>query len=267
MSSTRQSAIAATPASRASSAEANVTGEKPPTRNPLVIFQRGFEARFERFRALYRDLLAMALGSRATFITGFMAFVLASFALAPMLGRNFFPSVDAGQILMHARVQVGTRVEETANQFAAIQKAIREIIPSHEIATMVDNVGMPVSGINLTYNNTGVIGPQDGDIQIKLTADHGPTELYVEKLRNLMRLNKDLHAPPIVRLVWHSQVFKGVLEHPLRGQHVVVDVAGERLAEAGAHAGLGGEVEHRRAIGEQPVERGVDEIGLEQREP
>ena len=150
-------------------------GEKPPTRNPLVLFQRGFEARFERFRAVYRDLLAMALGSRTVFITGFMAFVLASFALAPMLGRNFFPSVDAGQILMHARVPVGTRVEETANQFAAIQKAIREIIPSREIATMVDNVGMPVSGINMTYNNTGVIGPQDGDIQIKLTEDHGPT--------------------------------------------------------------------------------------------
>ena len=105
-------------------------GEKPPTRNPLVLFQRGFEARFERFRAVYRELLAMALGSRTVFIAGFMAFVLASFALAPMLGRNFFPSVDAGQILMHARVQVGTRVEETANQFAAIQKAIREIIPS-----------------------------------------------------------------------------------------------------------------------------------------
>ncbi len=158
-------------------------GSKPPTRNPLVLFQRGFEAGFERFRAVYRDLLAMALGRRALFITGFMAFVLASFALAPMLGRNFFPSVDAGQILMHARVPVGTRVEETANQFVAIQKAIREIIPSREIATMVDNVGMPVSGINLTYNNTGVIGPQDGDIQIKLTADHAPTEHYVAELR------------------------------------------------------------------------------------
>ncbi|WP_428664689.1 efflux RND transporter permease subunit [Reyranella sp.] len=158
-------------------------GGKPPTRNPLVLFQRGFEARFERFRAFYRDLLSMALGSRTVFITGFMAFVLASFALAPMLGRNFFPSVDAGQILMHARVQVGTRVEEAANQFAAIQKAIRQIIPSHEIATMVDNVGMPVSGINLTYNNTGVIGPQDGDIQIKLTEEHGPTEHYVAELR------------------------------------------------------------------------------------
>jgi len=158
-------------------------GEKPRSRNPLVLFQRGFEARFERLRAVYRDVLAMALGRRTLFITGFMAFVLASFALAPMLGRNFFPAVDAGQILMHARVPVGTRVEETANQFAAIQKAIREIIPPREIATMVDNVGMPVSGINMTYNNTGVIGPQDGDIQIKLTKEHRPTEEYVAELR------------------------------------------------------------------------------------
>jgi len=100
-----------------------------------------------------------------------------------MLGRNFFPTVDAGQILMHARVPVGTRVEEAANQFTAIQRAIREIIPSREIATLVDNVGMPVSGINMTYNNTGVIGSQDGDIQIKLTEHHAPTADYVSELR------------------------------------------------------------------------------------
>src|SRR5690242_14776733 len=158
-------------------------GEKPRTRNPLVLFQRGFEARFERVRAVYRDLLTMALGRRAVFITCFMAFVVASFALAPMLGRNFFPSVDAGQILMHARGPTGTRVEESANKFAAIQKAIREILPPGEIATMVDNLGMPVSGINMTYNNTGVIGPQDGDIQIKLVEGHGPTAHYVAELR------------------------------------------------------------------------------------
>lgn len=162
---------------------AHAHGGKPPTRNPLVLFQRGFEARFERFRAFYRDLLAMALARRGIFIAGFMAIVVASFALAPMLGRNFFPSVDAGQILMHARAPIGTRVEESANRFAAIQKAIREIIPAGEIATMVDNVGMPVSGINLTYNNTGVIGPQDGDIQIKLVEGHGPTEKHVAELR------------------------------------------------------------------------------------
>jgi multidrug efflux pump subunit AcrB len=157
--------------------------EKPPSRNPLVIFQRGFEVRFERFRSLYRDLLVMALARRGLFVTGFMAFVATSFLLVPFLGQNFFPSVDSGQILMHARAPVGTRVEESANQFAQIQKAIRRIIPPHEIAAMVDNVGMPVSGINMTYNNTGTIGPQDGDIQIKLAEHHGPTADYVRELR------------------------------------------------------------------------------------
>src|SRR6202021_1790593 len=106
--------------------------------------------------------------------------VPAASALGPSLGPNFFPPVDAGQILMHVRTQVGTRVEDAANQFADIQKAIRKIIPSDQIETMADNIGMPISGINMTYNNTGVIGPQDGDIQIKLEEGHAPTEGYVK---------------------------------------------------------------------------------------
>lgn len=155
----------------------------PPSRNPLVRFQRGFEARFERFREGYRDLLGLALAHRRVFVIGFLAFVGASFLLAPFLGRNFFPSVDGGQILMHARVQVGTRIEETANQFAAIQKAIRRIIPSDEIEVIVDNIGLSNSSINLTYNNTGVMGLQDGDIQIALKEGHRPTAGYVRQLR------------------------------------------------------------------------------------
>jgi multidrug efflux pump subunit AcrB len=158
-------------------------GPLPPSRNPLIRFQRGFEARFERFRRGYRELLMMAMGRRAVFVAGFLVFVAASFALAPFLGRDFFPSVDAGQILMHARIRVGTRVEETASQFAEIQKAIRQIIPPHELATVVDNIGMPVSGINMTYNNTGTIGTSDGDIQIKLREGHRPTAEYVRALR------------------------------------------------------------------------------------
>src|SRR5689334_11266974 len=158
-------------------------GGPPPTRNPLVKFQRGFEARFERVRQGYRGLLELALAHRPTFVTGFLAFVAVSFLLVPFLGRNFFPSVDAGNILMHVRTQVGTRVEETAGQLADVQKAIRKIIPPEEIETVTDNIGMPISGINMTYNNTGVIGPQDGDIQIKLKEDHRPTAEHVQALR------------------------------------------------------------------------------------
>jgi multidrug efflux pump subunit AcrB len=157
--------------------------DRPPSRNPLVRFQRAFERRFERVRLGYREFLTMAMAHRGKFIAGFMLFVTASFALTPFLGRDFFPSVDSGQILMHARTRIGTRVEETSNQFTEITKAIRQLIPPSEIATIVDNIGMPVSGINMTYNATGTIGTADGDIQIKLNEGHKPTADYVKMLR------------------------------------------------------------------------------------
>jgi multidrug efflux pump subunit AcrB len=156
--------------------------DAPPSRNPLVKFQRRFEAGFERVRNAYRELLAMAIRGRALFTLGYLGLVGVSFLLVPFIGRNFFPAVDTGSILMHVRTQIGTRVEETANQFAEVQKTIRKIIPG-EIDTLADNIGMPISGINMTYNNTGVIGPQDGDIQIKLKDGHRPTADYVQALR------------------------------------------------------------------------------------
>jgi multidrug efflux pump subunit AcrB len=158
-------------------------GRAAPSRNPLVRLQRGFERGFERVRLVYRELLSMVLQRRWRFVICFIAFVIASFALTPYLGRDFFPTVDAGQILMHARVRVGTRIEDSAQQFADIQKAVRQIIPSEELATVVDNIGMPTSGINMTYNNSGTIGTADGDIQIKLNEDHRPTADYVRALR------------------------------------------------------------------------------------
>ena len=159
--------------------------ETPPprSRNPLVRFQRGFEARFERGRLAYREVLTMALRHRAVFVTLFLAFIVGSFALAPYLGRDFFPSVDGGRILMHVRAHVGTRVEESARLFAEIEKVVRHTIPPDQLETLVDNIGFPVSGINMTYNNTGTIGSQDGEIQIGLSEDHRPTAEYVRKLR------------------------------------------------------------------------------------
>jgi multidrug efflux pump subunit AcrB len=158
----------------------------PPSRNPLVRFQRAFEARFERIRATYHGLLDMALGHRKPFVLGFLAFVLVSFLLVPFLGRNFFPDVDGGQILMHVRAQVGTRVEDTANVFNSIERTVRGVIPPQELGTVVDNIGLSGSGINTTYNNTGLIGEQDGDIQIALNEGHRPTAEYVRKLRELL---------------------------------------------------------------------------------
>ena len=154
--------------------------------NPLARFQRGFEARFEGIRARYHVMLDGAIKRRKAFLIGFFAVVLASFALVPFLGSNFFPAVDSGQVLIHARVPVGTRIEETAARFARIEAAIRRVIPNHEIATMVDNIGMPASSINVTYNNTGVMGTQDGDFQIALGEEHAPTAEYVRKLREVL---------------------------------------------------------------------------------
>ena len=154
--------------------------------NPLARFQRGFEARFEGIRARYHGMLDGAIKRRTPFLIGFFVVVLASFLLVPFLGSNFFPAVDSGQVLIHARVPVGTRIEETAARFAKIEGAIRRVIPNREIATMVDNIGMPASSINVTYNNTGVMGTQDGDFQIALGEEHAPTAEYVRKLREVL---------------------------------------------------------------------------------
>jgi CzcA family heavy metal efflux pump len=155
----------------------------PPSNNPLVRFQRGFEARFDSIRDGYHSLLAMAMEHRKVFVVGFLGFIVLSFGLVPFLGRNFFPAVDAGQILMHVRAPIGTRVEDSAALFADVQASIRRIIPKEELGTVVDNIGQPVSGINTAYNNTGTIGSWDGDIQLSLNEGHHPTADYVQRMR------------------------------------------------------------------------------------
>ena len=157
--------------------------QPPVSRNPLARLQRGFEARFEAFREGYRNLLAMALARRRVFVIGFLAVVIASFGLAPFLGSNFFPSVDSGQITLHVRPPVGTRIEDASAMFGDIEKQIRQTIPPNELNSIVDNIGLPTSSINTVYNNSGLIGYQDGDIFISLKEKHRPTADYVRKLR------------------------------------------------------------------------------------
>jgi len=158
------------------------------TRNPLRRFQHGFEQRFEGIRRYYVALLEYALARRPQFLAGFAVAVVASFALVPMLGRDFFPTVDAGQISIHVRAPIGTRIEETAALFDHIEGRIRQIVPPNQVATIVDNIGLPVSGINRAYSNTGGVGPQDGDILVSLTADHAPTADYTKRLREALPL-------------------------------------------------------------------------------
>src|SRR6202042_1874074 len=156
------------------------------SRNPLKRFQEGFERRFERIRERYRALLVLALGRPKLFMIGFLACVLVSFVLAPFLGENFFPSVDSGQILMHVRAQPGTRIEETARLFDLVEQTVRQTIPPSELDNVVDNIGLPYSGINMAYQNTGTIGPEDGDALISLKEDHDPTADYVKALRTAL---------------------------------------------------------------------------------
>lgn len=148
--------------------------------------QQGFEVRFERLRSGYIGLLRLALTTRRRFVTGFMAATLASFVLVPFLGSNFFPSVDSGQILMHVRVPMGSRIEDTAARLDRISQSIRQVLPATEVSTVTDNIGLAVSSINVTYSNSGTIGPQDGDIMITLKAGHAPTEKAIAALRRAL---------------------------------------------------------------------------------
>ena len=158
----------------------------PASRNPLVMFQHGFERRFEGIKARYRGLLKLALENRRRFLIGFLAVVAGSFLLVPFLGANFFPSVDSGEMSLHVRAPVGTRIEETAALFDKIEDDIRRYVPGPQLSSIVDNIGLPVSGINRAYSNTGGVGPQDGDILVTLNKGHAPTAGYVRTLRDVL---------------------------------------------------------------------------------
>jgi multidrug efflux pump subunit AcrB len=163
--------------------EHDAAAGRPSSRNPLVMFQHAFEQAFEKIRLGYRDLLILALGNPRKFIVGFLAAVAVSFLLIPFLGQNFFPSVDSGQMSIHVRAPLGTRIEETAAEFDHIEEAIRRTVPPDQLSSIVDNIGLPFSGLNLAYSNTGTIGPQDGDILVSLDEKHSPTADYVKTLR------------------------------------------------------------------------------------
>ncbi|MBS0450209.1 MAG: efflux RND transporter permease subunit [Proteobacteria bacterium] len=144
---------------------------------------RSFDRRFERVRRAYTLLLSALLARRGPFIGFFLGFCLLSCLLYPMLGRDFFPNVDAGQIRLHMRAATGTRIEETARLADQVEAAIRQLIPKEELETILDNLGVPNSGINLSYSNAGTIGTLDGEILMSLKDGHRPTEELVAMLR------------------------------------------------------------------------------------
>jgi multidrug efflux pump subunit AcrB len=154
------------------------------SRNPLVRLQKRFEEAFEKFHRSYRSLLEVCLQHRRAFLTAFFACCLGSLAiLIPWLGQDFFPSVDSGSFKLHLRAPTGMRIEETANLCDQVERSIRGQIPTNEIHNVIDNIGLPYSGINLSYSNSAPVGTSDADILVTLSAKHHPTDDYVQRLR------------------------------------------------------------------------------------
>jgi len=156
---------------------------------PFAILGNAFEQRFDHFRDHYRSLLGWVLARRLAFGAAFLAFCAASLLLIPVLGQDFFPSVDAGIFRLHVRAHTGTRIEETAVLIDHVEAAIRREIPAAELQGMIDNIGLPASQMNLSYNDSGVTGTADGDVMVSLKSGHRPTPDYVRSLR--LSLNRD----------------------------------------------------------------------------
>jgi multidrug efflux pump subunit AcrB len=153
-------------------------------RNVFVRVQQRFEAAFDRMRESYRNLLERCLQHRRAFLGAFFAACLGSLAIiVPWLGQDFFPSVDAGSFKLHLRAPTGMRIEDTAFLCDEVENSIRRQIPDSEVASIIDNIGLPYSGINLSYSNSAPVGASDADILVTLSPRHHPTARYVEQLR------------------------------------------------------------------------------------
>ncbi|MBE8715779.1 efflux RND transporter permease subunit [Cellvibrio polysaccharolyticus] len=155
---------------------------------PFIHFQKKFEAGFERLRDAYTASLRGVLATRRLFAIGFMGLVLVSFLLVPFLGRNFFPAVDSSSILMHVRMPAGIKIEESAARFEMIGRSVRELIPAEQLDSIINNIGMPVSMLNMIYNTSGTISPQDGDIMISLKPGNRSAEHIARLRQELPRL-------------------------------------------------------------------------------
>ena len=160
-----------------------VHGAATPSRNPLVLIQRAIDRGFVRMRDGYRNLLEQCVDSRRIFTALFLTGCVVSLVLVRWVGEDFFPAVDGGQFKLHLRASSGTRIEETAILADHVEDALREIIPAGELAGVIDNIGLPYSGLNLSYSTSAPIGPGDADIMVTLSKEHRPTAEYIHDLR------------------------------------------------------------------------------------
>jgi multidrug efflux pump subunit AcrB len=153
------------------------------SKNLPVRFQAGFEKKFESFREAYRNILSWALSQARLTVIAFVVLIVVSALLFPLLGRDFFPQVDAGQMRLHVRAPAGTRLEKTQQYFAEVETQIRQLVGNDQIDVMLDNIGLPYSGINVALSDSATVGPMDGEILISLTEKHSPTAQLIAKLR------------------------------------------------------------------------------------
>jgi multidrug efflux pump subunit AcrB len=156
---------------------------EPQPWNIAARFQRAFERGFEAMRAGYLRTLETCIRRRGLFVPAFLALCAAAFLLIPWLGRDFFPVTDAGQFNLHFRAKTGTRIEETARLGDLVETSIRDAIPESDLSSIIDNIGLPYSSINMAYSNSAPIGTMDADVLVTLNAGHRPTDLYVHELR------------------------------------------------------------------------------------
>ncbi len=153
------------------------------TLKPFSALHKIFERGFSRFRDSYRNTLAFCVAHATSTVLSFVALMICSLALFPLLGQDFFPQVDAGQMRLHVRAPAATRIEETQHQFAAVERAIHKIVGDDQIDTMLDNIGLPYSGINIALSDSATVGPMDGEILVSLKKAHTPTAAHVAELR------------------------------------------------------------------------------------
>jgi multidrug efflux pump subunit AcrB len=159
------------------------------SRNPFIRFQITFEHYFEKLRTWYYGVLGFCMEYRVVFLVAIVAFWVGSIALLyPWLGQDFFPSVDGGQFKLHVRAHTGTRIEDTARICDQIEDVIRQEIPQAETGTIIDNIGVPYSGLNLSYSNSATVGTADADILVTLAEKHRPTGEYTHNLREKLTL-------------------------------------------------------------------------------
>jgi multidrug efflux pump subunit AcrB len=208
--------------------------DQPTRGNFLQRFQSGFERRFERLRDGYRELLELAIDSGARFAVIFLvamaATALLAFPLGPLpgLGQDFFPSVDAGQLKLHLRAPTGTRIEETAVLCDAVEKTIRQIVPADQLTTIVDNLGLPYSGINLAYSTSAPVGPGDADIFVNFAKKHSSLDGYQEKLRSALAATYASTTFEFLPADIVSQILNFGLPSPLDVQIYGTDVSGNQ---------------------------------------